>query len=172
MHSYHAPAHPSNQHGTVLIVSLVMLTILTILAVGTTSDVGLQTNMAKNSQISLRAFNASIGQLKTTFNDLRKNNTYNDVLGALLLTKTATVNNVSASSSNPFNISTRIFQVASDEDDSQGGANIHGAELSNSMTTTVYTFELNSVSSLPNLDIGLGSDQTFNVIYTVPPGRN
>lgn len=169
MHSGHTPSHLTNQQGTVLIVSLVMLTILTILAVGTTSDVGLQTNMAKNSQINIRAFNASISQLKATFNGLLKDNSYEDTLSAQLLTKTVSVSNVSANSSNPFNIKTSIFQVSSDENNSEGGANTHGAQLSSSKTINIYTFEINSVSSLSNPDIGLGSDQTFSVIYEKPP---
>jgi Tfp pilus assembly protein PilX len=156
-----------HQQGAVLIVSLVMLTILTILAIGTTSDVGLQANMTKNSQISLRAFNASMGQLNTMSNDLRKNDAYQTVLGNLLLTKTSIPGIVTATASNPFTITTNIYQVESFEDDSVGGSNIHGGTIKSSMEPAVYKFEINSVSALPNS--GIGSDQTYKVIYEKPP---
>ena len=164
--------HPnSTNRGAVLIVSLVMLAIITIIAIGTTSDIGLQANMTKNSQIGLRAFNASLGQLNTTVNGLKKNESYLDTLDDLLLSDLTITQNVMATSSNPFNIITTIFQVELDEDDSLGGANTNGNSVGNSYNESTYSFEINSVSSLSNIT-GLGSDQTFKVKYTKPPGGN
>ena len=161
--------HPSSTNrGEVLIVSLVMLTIITIIAIGTTSDVGLQANMTKNSQISLRAFNASLGQLNTTYNNLIENGSYQNTLSSLLLSNIPISSNVTPTSSNPFNILTSIFQIESDMDDSVGGANVHGNSVGNSYSEATYNFEINSTSSLPNIT-GLGSDQTFKVTYTKPP---
>ena len=161
--------HPnSTNRGAVLVVSLVMLTIITVIAIGTTSDIGLQANMTKNNQISLRAFNASLGQLNTIYNELEKDGSYQDTLSGLLLSNTAITENIPATSSKPFNIDTSIYQVESNADDSVGGANIHGNSLGNSMSAAVYTFEINSKSSLSNIT-GLGSDQTYKVVYTKPP---
>lgn len=161
--------HPnSTNRGAVLIVSLVMLTIITVIAIGTTSDIGLQANMTKNSQISLRAFNSSLGQLNTLYNELEKDGSYQNTLSDLLLTNTPITDNIPATYSKPFVVDTSISQVSSDADDSVGGANIHGNSLGNSMSAAIYTFEINSVSSLPNIT-GLSSDQTFKVIYTKPP---
>ncbi|MCB1668930.1 MAG: pilus assembly PilX N-terminal domain-containing protein [Porticoccaceae bacterium] len=55
------------QRGAVLIVSLVMLTILTIIAVATTTDIGLQSNMARNSQIRINVFNLAHSGLRSQF---------------------------------------------------------------------------------------------------------
>lgn len=167
MQRQHNRLHQNKQQGAVLVVSLVMLTIITVIAIGTTSDVGFQANMATNSQISLRAFNASMGQLNTTYNDLKKDDSYQDDLSDILLTKTTISDTVAATYTNPFTINTTVFEIESDEDDSMGGANIHGGELGNAMDVATYTFEINSVSSLPNAAIG--SDQTFKIVYEKPP---
>lgn len=166
MYHYSTAPQPSQQKGAVLIVSLVMLTILTILAIGTTSDVGLQANMTKNSQINLRAFNASMGQLNTIFNDLQQENGF-AALDNLLLTKAPILGTVTASASNPFQINTNIYQVGQDEDDSVGGSNTNGNQLGSATNPTAFKFEINSISTLPNT--GLGSNQTYKVVYSGKP---
>lgn len=161
--------HPSSTNrGAVLIVSLVMLTIITVIAIGTTSDIGLQANMTKNSQINLRAFNASLGQLNTIYNELKKDGSYQDTLSSLLLSNTPIPGTISPDTHNPFTINTSIYRVDSDEDDSVGGSNIHGNSVGNSMSAATYTFELNSKSMLANIPT-FSSDQTYRVVYTKPP---
>lgn len=167
MHHNSAFSQTPHQQGAVLIVSLVMLTILTILAIGTTSDVGLQANMTKNNQLSIRAFNASMGQLNTIHNDLQKNNAFVGILNNLLLTNGSIPATVTASTSNPFEINTNISLVQKDKDDSVAGSNIDGGEIGSSTDPASYKFEINSISTLPNT--GLSSDQTYRVVYTGKP---
>lgn len=64
---YRSGMRMKTQRGAVLIVSLVMLTILTIIAVATTTDIGLQSNMARNSQIRINVFNLAHSGLRSQF---------------------------------------------------------------------------------------------------------
>lgn len=157
----------AKQQGAVLIVSLVMLTILTVIAVGTTTDVGLQANMAKNSQLSIRAFNASLSQLNTRFNTLTINNIYEDVLGEIYRNQDPVIENTPATANNPFDLTFTMASITPDGSKSLGGSNVHGVTIGGSggggSQQASLWFEFHSVSDLPNS--GLGSNQTYGVYY-------
>lgn len=64
--------HPGKQQGAVLIVCLVLLTILTIIGINTSTDIGLQANMARNSQLKQAAFNLALSELEAQRDLIRK----------------------------------------------------------------------------------------------------
>ena len=168
IHSYHSlPTKRKSQRGAVLIISLVMLTILTIIAVGTMTDTNLQTNMARNSQISLRAFNLTLSELKAQFIASQNNSLMNGVpyletladiyqkrdpfpmLPADLLMDTA---------DNPFEQDIVIRFV---REDICGGGNEIGA--------TGLIFEMDSTSEFNTGNgSGISSDQSFGLCYPNP----
>jgi hypothetical protein len=152
------------QRGAVLIVSLVMLTILTIIAVGTITDTNMQSNMARNSQISLRAFNVALSELKAQFQASRDNEQINDVAYQQLLSNIYQTNTDHVvepadlqmnTADNPFTQGVTISFIR--EGVCGGGNEIGGSAL---------IFEINSTSSLDNT--GINSDQSFGVCYPNP----
>jgi Tfp pilus assembly protein PilX len=152
-------------NGAVLIVSLVMLTILTIIAVGTMTDTNLQTNMARNSQISLRAFNVSLSELKAQFqasrdNDLINNGqTYQQVLSDVYQRETdhqlLPADLEMSGADNPFAQTVTISFLR--EGICGGGNEIGGSAL---------IYEINATSMLDNT--GINSDQSFGICYPNP----
>lgn len=152
------------QSGAVLIVSLVMLTILTIIAVGTITDTNLQANMARNSQISLRAFNVALSELKAQFqasrdNDLIDGASYQQTLSDVYQTETDFVVPLAdlqmASADNPFTQTVTISFIR--EGICGGGNEIGGSAL---------IYEINATSMLDNT--GINSDQSFGICYPNP----
>jgi hypothetical protein len=154
----------NTQRGAVLIVSLVMLTILTIIAVGTITDTNMQSNMARNSQISLRAFNVALSELKAQFQASRDNDqidgmAYQQLLSNIYQTNTDHVvesdDLLMNTEDNPFAQNVVISFIR--EGVCGGGNQIGGSAL---------IFEINSTSSLDNT--GINSDQSFGVCYPNP----
>lgn len=153
-----------SQSGAVLIVSLVMLTILTIIAVGTITDTNLQANMARNSQISLRAFNVALSELKAQFQASRDNDqiegmSYQQMLSDVYQRETdhqvLPADFQMASADNPFTQTVTISFIR--EGICGGGNEIGGSAL---------IYEINATSMLDNT--GINSDQSFGICYPNP----
>lgn len=154
-----------SQDGAVLIISLVMLTILTIIALGTATDIGLQSNMARNSQISLRAFNVSLSELQAQAQSSVNNEALTDGKRYLqvlsdVFQQNGEKNLVTAdlkmpSGDNPF---TQEFVVSFVREGVCGGGNQIG--------NTGLIFEMESSSKLDNT--GINSNQTFGVCFPNP----
>lgn len=62
-------AHPSRQAGTVLIVAMILLVMLTLLGVTAMNTTSLEEKMASNNQEQVRAFQAAETGLSQAFND-------------------------------------------------------------------------------------------------------
>lgn len=166
--SYHSlPTKRKSQRGAVLIISLVMLTILTIIAVGTMTDTNLQTNMARNSQISLRAFNLTLSELKAQFNASQANSQMN---GAPYLDTLANV----YQTQNPFTIpQADLLMTAADNPFTQDAVIRFVREGScgggNEIGATGLIFEVDSTSELVTGNgSGINSDQSFGLCYPNP----
>ena len=152
------------QSGAVLIVSLVMLTILTIIAVGTATDIGLQSNMARNSQISMNAFNTTLSELRAQFqaskaNDNISDTSYQQLLSDVYQTEpthtAATDELLMPSANNPF---TQTFEITFIGYGHCGGGNEVGS------TGLIYEFE-----GTAELDsTGIKSEQVMGVCYPNP----
>lgn len=151
-------------NGAVLIVSLVMLTILTIIAVGTMTDTNLQTNMARNSQISLRAFNVALSELKAQFQASRDNDqiegmSYQQMLSDVYQRETdhqlLPADLQMSGADNPFTQTVTISFLR--EGICGGGNEIGGSAL---------IYEINATSMLDNT--GINSDQSFGICYPNP----
>lgn len=71
---YHAftPQLPSNQVGAALIMTLVVLTALTVVALSVASGNQTQSIMVRNSQFRLEAFNVSLAEIDAQVDDLNK----------------------------------------------------------------------------------------------------
>lgn len=154
------------QSGAVLIVCLVMLTILTIIALGTITDTNLQTNMARNNQISLRVFNLSMSELKAQFrasenNDQMDGKPYLQTLSNVYQTDSTKQipqdDLLMASAGNPLKQDVIISFV---REGNCGGGN----EIGN----TALIFEMNSTASLHADGSGINSDQSFGLCYPNP----
>lgn len=152
------------QGGAVLVVSLVMLTILTIIALGTITDTSLQTNMARNSQISLSAFNITQSELRTQFKASKNNNLMNGIpylqtLANVQQTETPftipQADLLTTSTDNPFSQDVVIRFARSGN--CGGGNQIDGSGL---------IFEMDSTSKLGNS--GINSDQSLGICYPDP----
>lgn len=160
-------AQRRSQQGVVLIVSLVMLTILTVIALGTMTDTHLQTNMAKNNQISLRVFNLSLSELKAQFKASQDNSQMNgkdylqnlsDVYQSQNPLTIPQADLLMATVDNPFQQDVVIRFV---REGSCGGGNEIGA--------TGLIFEMDSYSELDNgTGTGINSDQSFGLCYPNP----
>jgi type II secretory pathway pseudopilin PulG len=162
-HKYQSPPVQNEpQNGAVLIVSLVMLTILTIIAIGTITDTNLQSNMARNNQISLRAFNVALSELKAQFQSSKDNGQidempYQQKLSDIYQTET------------PHDILQADMLIASPDFTQTGtisflreGVCGGGNEIGNS----ALIYEVNSTSRLDNT--GINSDQSFGICYPNP----
>lgn len=64
--------HSNHQRGAVLIVCLVLLTILTLIGISTATDIGLQSNMVRNSQLKQTAFNLALSELEAQRDLIRR----------------------------------------------------------------------------------------------------
>lgn len=153
-----------SQQGAVLIVCLVMLTILTTVALGTVTDISLQSNMAKNSQISLNAFNRSLRQLNAEYERMEDTKDYSWLSGMIdgnpvkTLTPAEQVTETTASSFET------VFTMEYQDGRSMniGGNKVRsGADGGNA-----FAFEFDSVSTLPNAAIT--SDQSMGIVYVRP----
>lgn len=154
-----------SEKGAVLIVSLVMLTILTIIALGTMTDTNLQANMARNSQISLRSFNVALSELKAQFQASRDNDQinggqpYQQVLSDVYQRETdhelVPADFQMNGADNPFTQTVTISFLR--EGICGGGNEIGGSAL---------IYEINATSMLDNT--GINSDQSFGICYPNP----
>lgn len=151
------------QRGAVLIVCLVMLTILTTVALGTVTDISLQSNMAKNSQISLNAFNSSLRQLNAEYERMEGTKNYTWLSGMIdgnpvkTLTSAEQVAETTPSS----------FETVFTMEHQDRPMNIGGNEVRSSAEGgNAFAFEFNSVSTLPNAAIA--SDQSMGIVYVRP----
>ena len=146
-----------------------MLTILTIIALGTITDTNLQANMARNSQISLRVFNIAMSELKAQFrasenNDQIDGKTYLQTLSDIYQTasiKQIPQDDLLMTDNNPF---TQDVVISFIREGNCGGGN----EIGN----TGLIFEMNSTSSLDNAGVkGINSDQLFGLCYPNPDSQ-
>lgn len=157
------PNKGKNQRGAVLIISLVMLTILTIIAVGTMTDTNLQTNMAKNNQIGLRAFNLTLSELRAQQESSANQGqiggiNYRKRLGQIQQTGTTysipQADLLTTSADNPFSQEGSISFI--------GNGNCGGEMIQ----VPGYIFEINTTSELiTGKGSGISSDQTFGICH-------
>ena len=161
------PTKRKSQQGAVLIISLVMLTILTIIAVGTMTDTNLQTNMAKNSQISLRVFNLTLSELKAQFKASQDNSVMN---GAPYLETLAEV----YQNQDPFTLPPADLLMTSAENPFEQDIVIRFVREGicgggNEIGSTGLIFEMDSTSELNTGNgSGISSDQSFGLCYPNP----
>lgn len=165
IYKYHSfRGQGEKQQGAVLIVSLVMLTILTTIALGTMTDTSLQSNMARNSQISLRVFNLSMSELKAQVNSVQNNSQingkpYRQTLADIRQTQNALTvpqaDLLMTSVNNPFDQDVVIRFM---REGLCGGGNEIGV--------SGLIFEMDSHSELNNgTGTGINSDQSFGLCY-------
>lgn len=157
------PTTGKNQRGAVLIISLVMLTILTIIAMGTMTDTNLQTNMAKNNQISLSAFNSALSELRAQHESSANQGVIDGInyvkkLGYIKQTGTtfpiAQGDLLTTSANNPFSQEASISFI--------GNGNC-GGEM---VDVPGFIFEINSASELvTGKGSGISSNQTFGICH-------
>lgn len=162
----HIPAVGSyKERGAVLIVSLVMLTILTIIAVATTTDIGLQSNMARNSQIRMNVFNLAHSELRSQFiffNDVANRD---QLLGEVQREQSAMD---AAEIKNDAHINI-VFEVDVPEDEQPVSSLVDGGALHSSAVQSMI-FDFNAVATLPGT--GMSSDQSIMVKLYDPNGIN
>lgn len=165
------------ERGAVLIICLVMLTILTMIGVGTISDVGFQANMAKNAQIRLSAKNTAISELmaQLTFlgdstNQIARETLLRDAMNATShsheLESGELKNDFSKSVFTPK--VTMIYIPEADASASGGKKHPpnHGMETTSDAGVGTLLFEINSVATLDNT--GIKSDQTVGISHVAP----
>ncbi len=162
-------SHPrlaQGQRGAVLVITLVMLAILTIIAVGTATDIGFQMNMSRNNQFSLQVFNTTMSELKAQYNASRDNTSviengqtiaYHQFLSNVYQSKTLetldAANLLMANDNYQQEVSVEFMRAGI-----CGG----GDEIGQ----TSLIFEIHSTSSLAST--GINSNQTFGICYPNP----
>jgi type IV pilus assembly protein PilX len=162
-----------NQSGAALLVSLIMLVILTIIGVSSIEDITLQSNMTRNSQFKMQAFNTALSESEAQVPRLLTEivllqNAMNDPNNTVAIPDT---DFVMASSSNPFDQSVDIIYMepstdAGDDTNFSQGSAVAGGYSMGSITEAAY--DMNSVATLPNS--GSKSDQIQGLRYTAPAG--
>ncbi|MFT6491931.1 MAG: Tfp pilus assembly protein PilX [Porticoccus sp.] len=155
------PTPDRKQDGAVLIVCLVMLTILTIIGIGTTTDISFQSNMVRNSQLRLNAFNTALSELNGQYRKMVDENR-EDILNEAQLLGPVTIpagDLTQTSANNPFSQEATVVYLAPCESGQATGSMIGGA-------IQELCFELNSIVELDNT--GVGSSQTIGIKRLVP----
>ena len=152
------------QNGAVLIVCLVMLTVLTVIAVSTVTDIGLQSNMAKNNQISLNAFNTSMRQLNAQYEQMKTTEDYSWLTYMIDTNPTKTLTTAELiPQTYPSALKTTVQMDFLDG----FSMNIGGNKIeSGAAGGNVFAFEFNSNSELESTAIQ--SDQTMGIVYIRP----
>lgn len=156
------PAPDRKQGGAVLIVCLVMLTILTIIGIGTTTDISFQSNMVRNSQLRLNAFNTALSELNGQYRKMVDENS-EDILTEALNTGQAAIpaaDLTQTSADNPFAQSASVVYLE------QGLGQVTGTTIGSATSNSAYYFELNSIVELDNT--GVGSSQTSGIVRLAP----
>ena len=156
------PAPDRKQGGAVLIVCLVMLTILTIIGIGTTTDISFQSNMVRNSQLRLNAFNTALSELNGQYRKMVDENS-EDILTEALSTGQATIpaaDLTQTSADNPFDQTASVVYLE------EGLGQITGTTIGSATSNSAYYFELNSIVELDNA--GVGSSQTSGIVRLAP----
>ncbi|WP_297185945.1 PilX N-terminal domain-containing pilus assembly protein [uncultured Porticoccus sp.] len=156
------PAPDRKQGGAVLIVCLVMLTILTIIGIGTTTDISFQSNMVRNSQLRLNAFNTALSELNGQYRKMVDENS-EDILTEALSTGQATIpaaDLTQTSADNPFDQTASVVYLE------EGLGQITGTTIGSATSNSAYYFELNSIVELDNT--GVGSSQTSGIVRLAP----
>ena len=74
---------PSNQNGAALIVCLILMTMLTIISLGSISDVSLQSAMVRNNQLYMVSYNTALSEINGQINNINDNGDSTKVLTAL-----------------------------------------------------------------------------------------
>ena len=158
------------QRGAVLIVCLIMLTILTIIAVGTVDDIGFQSQMTRNTQIQMDTFNVAMSELNGQYDEIRQDETL--LQQALVADNdySITLTNdqlTQASTENPYTQTVSVEFLDPDTTDNASiEAQMHGDEIGSSETPTAYNFEVHSRAELT--DTSIGSNQTMGVSRVKP----
>lgn len=156
------PAPGRKQDGAVLIVCLVMLTILTIIGIGTTTDISFQSNMVRNSQLRLNAFNTALSELNGQYRKMVDENSEDLLTDALNLGE-ATIpagDLTQTSVNNPFSQEATVVYLE------QGLGQVTGSTIGSATANSAYYFELNSIVELDNT--GVGSSQTSGIVRLAP----
>ena len=164
------------QSGATLLVSLIMLLILTIIGVSSIEDMSLQSNMTRNSQFKMQAFNTSLSeseaQIPLLFNQIAILQSAMNASDSTQRIADADLVMVTADKSiNPFDQTVDVIhiptEVASGDDTNFTQATaVSGGYSMGSITKE--NFELNSISTLPSS--GSKSDQLQGLRYTAPAG--
>lgn len=152
--------HPPNkQKGATLLVSLVLLLLLTIIGISSIEDVSLQSNMVRNSQFKMQAFNVALSESSAQYEGLT-----DLFLQPLMETKSSYAFSqeelAMASADNPFVQSAAINFVGN-----AGGFVARGPAGANGMGIfDTYYFEINSQASLTNTGTQSNQIQGFQNI--------
>lgn len=156
------PAPGRKQDGAVLIVCLVMLTILTIIGIGTTTDISFQSNMVRNSQLRLNAFNTALSELNGQYRKMVDENSEDILTDALNLGEATipTADLTQTSANNPFSQEATVVYLE------QGLGQVTGSTIGSATANSAYYFELNSIVELDNT--GVGSSQTSGIVRLAP----
>ena len=157
------PAPDRKQGGAVLIVCLVMLTILTIIGIGTTTDISFQSNMVRNSQLRLNAFNTALSELNGQYRKMVDENR-EDILNEAQFSGPVTIpaaDLTQTSANNPFSQEVTVVYLAP-----CGSGQATGSMIGSGSPFQEFCFELNSIVELDNT--GVGSSQTSGIKRLVP----
>jgi len=141
-----------------------MLTILTTVALGTVTDISLQSNMAKNSQISLNAFNRSLRQLNAEYERMSNSEDFSWLAGMIDGNPVKTLTSaeqVAETTSSSFQTTFTMEYHDGRPMNISGNTVRSGADGGNA-----FAFEFNSLSTLPNAAIT--SDQSMGIVYIRP----
>jgi type II secretory pathway component PulK len=79
---FNAP-HMRSQQGAVLLVGLMVLVMMTLFAVASMSDVGIQNAMVRNNQLEILAYNSSMNEINAQVDNINESNDEDILLDAL-----------------------------------------------------------------------------------------
>ncbi|GAA5317388.1 MAG: hypothetical protein AseanaTS_25930 [Candidatus Pelagadaptatus aseana] len=155
------PISAKEQKGATLLVSLVLLLLLTIIGISSIEDVSLQSNMVRNSQFKMQAFNVALSESNAQYANVNQN-----FLSAIIQSAEAYIYSgeelAMTSPDNPFQ-----QDVVMNYDGNAGG--VVAKKASKAMDLQgfdTYYFSLDSDASLTNT--GTQSSQVQGIEYIGP----
>src|SRR5690606_21963417 len=146
-------APEASQKGAALVVCLVLLLVLTIVGTASVEDINLQSNMARNSQFLMQAFNTALSESDAQISMDLLNRTVSAPGGQISLDDAELVMASDAVQA-PFE---QTVTIRYDEANSGGPASGYGLNFQQ------FRFEINSTAALPNT--GTRSDQVQGLSF-------
>jgi type IV pilus assembly protein PilX len=154
-----APA--SKQRGATLLVSLVLLLLLTIIGISSIEDVSLQSNMVRNSQFKMQAFNIAFSESNAQYDTINQN-FLSTIIQSNAPYSYGAAELAMLSGDNPFQ-----QDVVMNYDGNAGGVVAKSASKAMDLTQfDTYYFSLESNAALTNT--GTRSDQVQGIQYIGP----